>query len=59
MRNRNNYFRRRWDDIVDDVEHPDHIADNIGKDFEDTVDTLEEDEKEVATFIRKVPDRSR
>ena len=43
-KNQENYFQRRWDDVVDDFEHPDHIADNMGKDFEDTVDTLNEDE---------------
>lgn len=44
---------------MDDVEHPDHIPSNIGKDFEDTVDTLEEDEEAVQRFVRVVPDRSR
>lgn len=50
---------RRWDDLVDDVEHPDHIPNNIGKDFEDTVETLEEEEKDVEDFVRKAPDRAR
>lgn len=45
--------------MVDDFEHPGHIADNMGKDFEDTVDTLEEDEKAVSSYVRKIPDRSR
>lgn len=58
-RNQENYFQRRWDDVVDDFEHPDHIADNFGKDFEDTVDTLEDDEKEIVSTVRKLPDRSR
>ena len=31
----------------------------MGKDFEDTVDTLEDDEKAVSSFVRKIPDRSR
>jgi len=53
-----NYFTRRWDEVVDDVEHPEDIADNIGKDFEDTVDTLEEDEREVTNFVNNVPDYS-
>ena len=40
------------------MEHPEDIGKNIGKDFEDTVDTLEEDEEEVSDFVRKIPDRS-
>ena len=58
-RNRENYFERRWDDIKDDFQHPGHIPTNMGKDFEDTVDTLEEDEEEVEEFVREIPDRSR
>lgn len=30
----------------------------MGKDFEDTVDTLEEDEQAVTDFVKKVPDRT-
>lgn len=45
-----NYFERRWDDIVDDFEHPEDILDNTGKDFDDTVNELEKDENEVVDF---------
>lgn len=50
-------MHRRWDDVVDDFKHPKHIPTNFGLDFEDTVDTIENDiewAKEVPPYARQI-----